>query len=227
MKLGIDCDGVLCNFSKRYAEYAKKFCGLDVDISQQREWSFESIGVPPEMDDRIWEEIKNTENFWRRLEPLSGAWTLFWSQRNHELFFITSRVPTKGMSVVAQTAGWLQYYHNIEFPTVLVADQPSKKIPLALNLGIDAFVDDKPSTVKSMRNAGILAYILDQPYNQDVEDPRVKSVDEFLSQVLSDANSRRSLDDVKLGVDVSTQLPLQLDRSGAHTGINSLADGHF
>lgn len=183
MKLGIDCDGVLCNFSKRYAEIALSLLGKHIDISKQHDWSFESIGVSSEEDDKIWKEIKATNNFWRWLEPLPGAEDLYWAQRDHELLFITSRERSRGMSVATQTAWWLQSYHHIDFPTVIVAEQPSKKIPLALNLEIEAFIDDKSSTVKSMRNAGLQAYILDQPYNQDVAEPRVKTVNEFLAQV--------------------------------------------
>lgn len=219
MRLGIDCDGVLCNFSKRYAEYAKKLCMLNLDISQQREWSFQSIGVSPAQDDLIWQEIKNTPNFWRWLEPLPGAWSLFWAQHKYELFFITSRVPTVGRSVAHQTAEWLKIHHDILYPTVLVADLPSQKIPLALNLGIDAFVDDKPSTIKSMRNAGLSAYIFDQPYNGEVEDPRVKSVDEFLSRLVEGVPP----DSVH---GIAHPVP-QLQSSLADSSIHSTSQSHF
>lgn len=183
MRLGIDCDGVLCDFSGRYADIVNEMFDVDVDIAHQRDWSFESVGVNHQMDDAIWEKIKDTEDFWKKLDPLAGADNLFWLQKKHDLFFITSRVPTKGDTVARQTARWLSCHHEIEYPTVLVADQPSQKIPLALDLGLDAFVDDKSSTVKSMRNAGLNAYIFDQPYNQDVAEPRVKTVDEFLERV--------------------------------------------
>src|SRR5258707_517829 len=110
---------------------------------------------------------------------------LFMAYQYHDLFFIPSRVPSLGVSPILETADWLKRYHGLSSPTVLVVDPASRKIPIAKALDLDAFVDDKPSTVLMMRDAGIKTYVYDQPYNRTVDGPRVKNVNEFLEVVVA------------------------------------------
>lgn len=181
LKLGIDVDGVLSNFSGRYAEFAKDLFDLDLQLANQTTWDFP--GVSKHQDQEIWKRINTTLDFWMTLRPLPGANSLIEAQYRHDLFFITSRTPTKGYSPTIQTAKWLWMNRWVMFPTVLVVDHPTEKIPIAKSLNLNAFIDDKPSTVKQMREAGIHTFVLDQPYNKDVPDPRVPNVDEFILAV--------------------------------------------
>jgi hypothetical protein len=50
-------------------------------------------------------------------------------------------------------------------------------------------IDDRTENVQSMREAGIFAYLLDSPWNEDADLPRVHSLDEYLDKVLRKANS--------------------------------------
>ena len=66
---------------------------------------------------------------------------------------------------------------------ILVVEHWSEKSRLYKGLALDAFLDDKPETVRAMLKWRQNVYIMDQPYNREVEAPRVKSVDEFLEIV--------------------------------------------
>lgn len=124
-------------------------------------------------------------NFWLTLKPLPGTSGLAHLPKNVEPVFITARVPTAGMSPREQTCTWLRQNFYITFPFVLVVDNPTEKIPLMKNLGLDNFIDDKTSTIKQLHNAGFRTYAKLTPYNSAESFPEnvipVESLDEYLA----------------------------------------------
>lgn len=50
-------------------------------------------------------------------------------------------------------------------------------------------IDDRTENVQAMRSAGIFAYLLTSPWNEDADLPRVSSLAEYTDKVLRRANS--------------------------------------
>lgn len=134
--------------------------------------------------DEIWGELRATENFWQSLKPLPGTSGLRFLPKHIEPVFVTARLSTAGQSVHNQTCAWLRNWFYITFPFVIVVEQPSEKIPLCKNLGLENFIDDKRSTILQMHDAGLRSYAKLTPSNSAEPFPEgivpVETLDEFL-----------------------------------------------
>ncbi len=135
MKIGIDVDGVL---SDTLVAIHRKFKGWDTS----KGWYG---GFTKEEFDAVWEDAKNTENFWLNIPTVQNLdiGLMLDLSRKHALYFITDRFDTVGGSAVSQTLQWITY--NLlpgRSPAgVIVAKH---KGPIVRTLGIDVFIDDKP-----------------------------------------------------------------------------------
>jgi len=181
-KLGIDLDGVTCQFVKAFFEISNPMFGTDFKI--QEDWDFTQYTKA--QVNAVWGAIKTTKNFWQELSPEEGTSLLTHAaqQRHVELVFITSRIPTLGHPVREQSSQWLRNNFHITYPFVIVADRPEDKIPLVKALHIEAFIDDKRSTIEEMNAAGLRSYARLQPYNCQTPFPEgvvpVENLNEFL-----------------------------------------------
>jgi uncharacterized HAD superfamily protein len=187
-KLGIDLDGVVARFTESFLFLANARFGTSATPEDQTDWSFEQFFTKA-MIDQVWTEIKLTKNFWGTLKLEKGISRLYYPLPA-ELIFVTSRIPTLGKSAQQQSAHWLRSWFPISHPYVIVVPEPSDKAPVCKALEIDAFIDDKPSTVLQMHNAGIRSYLRQQPYNNHREYPEgvrvVANLDEFLQEECSE-----------------------------------------
>lgn len=189
-KLGVDVDGVIADFSGKFLQLANKRFGTEFTALDQHDWDFKPWFTKEQVD-AVWElDIKPTENFWAKLMPLPGVGTLKSVGQQAELFFITSRVPTVGMSARGQTCAWLRNWFYLTFPTVIVVDSPSQKVSIAKALELGAVIDDKIETVVQMHEAGIRTYCKLTPYNSSKPFSEgvllAETLDEFLERELKD-----------------------------------------
>ena len=108
----------------------------------------------------------------------------------HDLYFITDRFDTKGLSATRQTVDWIAYYLVGRPPAgVIVA---KKKGPVAAALGLDAFLDDKPENCLDVCDAvpNCRVYLCTLPHNLSYKQidgnylPRVADFNEFAKLIL-------------------------------------------
>jgi uncharacterized protein len=179
LRIGFDCDGVLSDFNRRFIEIANDKFDKHVTPTQVTNWDYVGLYTPEEVS-QVWNEaIKPAHNFWMTLEPIERI-KLTEESVKHTLLFITSRVPTAGDSIELQTASWLSWRMGVMFPTVLVVKHATEKYKLFRDLHLDAYIEDKPSTIEQMQDHNQNVFIYDQPYNQGVLGQRVKTVGEYL-----------------------------------------------
>jgi hypothetical protein len=150
----------------------------------------------------VWEQIKKHENFWLGTRPyvenvnaLSGFLArVNFAEEPVSVFYITSRIPTEGMSVLKQTRLWLDMFNlhrnNTSILPVFHSNNsgglPPKRA-IVESLGLDAMIDDYAPTVESLGSSG---WLLDRPWNRDAQNARsyenpiqvVTSLEEFLAK---------------------------------------------
>lgn len=153
LKIGVDVDGVLANFTDAAKELIRELFNKDVKGVTQTTWSFSSLGLSDTDEDKIWRHIDSSvKDFWYNfLYPMPDTNLLKPLCDAHEVIFITNRkhpLPeAQSMPVNEQTAYWLRNWFHIPNPTVLLSN---KKGPLAKALGLDYFIDDRDKNLQEV-----------------------------------------------------------------------------
>lgn len=180
MKIGIDMDSVITDTLAAVQNLNPAWSGVN--------WNG---GCNPAEYEATWEKVKKVDNFWADLKPLSS----FDSESIallrkllmlHDVFFITDRFATLGMSPLKQTKYWLYVNALIQSPNVIIAKD---KGAAANMLQLNVFFDDRPKNcvdvLAAMPEAAV--FLCDCTHNQDFSDPRIprlKNLTEFLKLIL-------------------------------------------
>jgi hypothetical protein len=194
VKVFIDLDGVLSAFTTNLVRTANEIwpnkLPLDyvpsdwdyIDVFTKEDWSV------------FWETAKKIPDFWLRQTPIVKnllplqKWI---KTTKHQIFYITSRIETGGISGYEQSAQWLIRQH-IYPPTaqLIVVPKSTDKKKYIIEYNIDFGIDDLPATVADLNLLPWhTSYLLDQPYNQNSNQGRVQSLQEFLDIVDSSAQN--------------------------------------
>ena len=184
-KIGIDLDGVCADFSGRFLEESRVMFGIPEEDYVQLKWEFKDCGIPPKLEDIIFQRMRNTKNFWETLGKCRGTNRLGDILQRYEPVFITKRFETAGKSARAQSANWISKNFGIAHPTVIVTE---KKGHVAAALDLFAFIDDKPSNCESVyihaASCRHMVFLKDAPYNKECESfIRVPTLDAFLERL--------------------------------------------
>ena len=160
-------DGVLADFASAFKEYGLRVCGpvqtpatyigqrrlpgdqpeteevRQAAAEQEARDRIEHARALRRREDKVWQAIESTPNFWMTLKPMEpGAvariHTLMLRHR-WEVFFITQRPFTEGETVQRQTQRWL-VEQGFDLPTVLVLSGSRGAASKAIRL--DYHVDD-------------------------------------------------------------------------------------
>lgn len=153
IKVALDCDGVICNFSKGVVDRAKE---LKIDfLESEKDWPYWD---GHENFSKIMKEAWKSPEFWLNLEPLNKiSFTPY--------CYITSRpIDTE------VTQKWLDK-HGFPKAKLITVSKPEEKLQHLIDERIDLLIDDLYSTVRTAIDAGIKAFLFDAPYQRGhVED---------------------------------------------------------
>ena len=155
---------------------------------EPNDWDFGGSGATPEQIATAWRLVDQTQNFWRTLEVYEDsrqALSDFCDADKDpmDLYYVTSRVPTVGVTVKQQTEVWLSR-QQLPSRGVIVKPAGVTKMEIYRALGIGWSIDDYPKNVRPTLGTGHRGFLLDRPWNQETTDlPRVKSLAEFLEIV--------------------------------------------
>jgi uncharacterized HAD superfamily protein len=169
VKIGIDMDGVLCDYVKGYNALAKAEFNVDLPYPATTWDHGPNNGITKEQDNFLWAIMKDTP-FYGSMIPLQGAVEAVerlneLSRMGHDIYFITSR-PGKLAKFWSEL--WLKW-HGMALPTVLIAKE---KGYVALGLRLDVFVDDKPENNYDvmMTAKDVRVYLVRHTYNKWAQD---------------------------------------------------------
>jgi 5'(3')-deoxyribonucleotidase len=186
LKVGIDMDGVVNDFVSAFREEAEIL--FDIKLPEfSTSWDFENWNLSKAQYNKLWNHVKNSED-WFYLKPNPFACVhevLPWFESKHEPYFITTRMQTKGLPILKQTAMYLGDL-GLQFPQVIVTKD---KGLVAAALKLDAFVDDK---IENLEDIALYApeckvFLMTRTYNEDFVIPsrwsRVDSLSEFSDKI--------------------------------------------
>ncbi len=160
-KIGLDIDEVLCNWVGDWAEYR----GLDTPTS----WWFDR-GLMDEFNEM--KEKGKLEEFYLSLKPLIEPMDIPFEPH----CYITSRPVYTEV-----TEQWLD---KNGFPArpVFTTGVGRSKVQIALEQGVDIFVDDGYHNFLELNKAGICCYLMDAPHNRryDVGHKRIFNLKELM-----------------------------------------------
>lgn len=182
-RIGIDLDGCGFPFVDEFIKYvARRLYIKTYALPYPRVWDFhtEQWGLTNDQLLELMRDAVRDGELWRHGKPeldfVSALWQL--SELGHTVIICTDK--TLGDPVLERQAqkfvrAWLQsvraYYDELLF----TAD---KSLAQA-----DIFIDDKPSTVPTLRLEGVDAVYYSRPWNQSFPCPRVRSWAEFVRYV--------------------------------------------
>lgn len=186
--LGLDLDGVTSDYTNGLRDFVARDRGMSTsEIPDPVNYSFADCDWPfVDMDD-----YKETHNravqagLFRYLQPMPGVAEAI-KQLRHEgvhVRVVTHRLLNNGTYavVVTDTIQWLDL-HGVEIDSICFSG-------LKDSIGASAYVDDSPSNVVSIREAGTPVFVFDHLYNRHLEGPRINNWAEGVKQILSHKKS--------------------------------------
>ena len=194
MIIGLDMDGVLCNFYQAYEEVIANVTGRNLfppgiaGVDRfPAEWDWpQAAGYTGEEITKVWAGITQDPLWWLSLKPLAGVDEFLHSLRfSDTIYAITDR---PGTDVQHQTAAWLR--HRGAPPQVgVVLSNGKSKGAICKALGVDVILDDKWENIRSVMEASrkTKAVLMKRPYNErgwDRAPHAVKSLGEFRARFL-------------------------------------------
>ncbi len=192
MKIGLDIDGVLANFYEVYERLTILTSGRDLFPKRgpgvyPPVWNWpEHYGYTKAEMKKVWDTIKNDPHFWLSLSVLSEEDMRLAQELaediHYDVYFITDR---PGKCAKAQTELWMLNQLGLT-PTVLIS---GAKGHIAIGLGLDVYVDDKPENCIDVRQQSpkTRVYMPDRDYNrasgaEDYGVIRVKNLTDVFSR---------------------------------------------
>lgn len=149
-RIGIDVDGVLCDFVNGFCDLAKRKLDKDVCRTPNR-WEWADDHLTQEEQAELWKHIKATPSWWGRLDALDKTnrtrkCLQSWYDSQYDLYAITTR---PGAGVQAVTAAWLQVEFNLPI-SVIITRNALDKARVACALNLTHFIDDNADNCRAV-----------------------------------------------------------------------------
>jgi len=204
LNIGVDLDGVCANFIRRFSVVANQMygskCYIIEDASLVKHWDwYRWYPIKKIEEDAIWAEVIKIPDFWTTLDVFNrGQWEYFVDKigkaTNINVYFITTRTQTLGMTVTRQSAIWL-VNNGWKYPFVIKSKQKEKFVE---NLNIEFFIDDNAQNLIDIKqkNPNCKVYAQDATYNVEqlnvsgIEYKRVSGLRQFSDDVVDEVYKR-------------------------------------
>lgn len=185
-RLLIDLDGVIANFTQAYCNAAiiNNLPGarsFRQDEILSWDWVQEQLGWTRAQEDELWRWIRNQQNWWMSMEPLvseSEIEQLNYAIRDHDIYFVTARPRTRGLTAETQSRYWLEGIGVHAAQASVIASRTKGQV--AAGLDIEVALDDSLKNLQDLQQHGILAVARHWEYNKEWPGPAVLNLGSFL-----------------------------------------------
>lgn len=172
--LGLDLDNTIAQYTEGLRTYMMANYGYQVkDLPEPIDYSFQKSNWPfPTVEDYLQTHIEAVAaGLFRSLRPMPGAVDALKILKDEgvHIHVVTHRLlqdHTYQMTV-ADTVAWLDHnhvpYHSLGFT--------SRKDSVRAH----SYVEDSPSNIAMLRDAGMKVFTFDKLYNRDIPGDRIKS----------------------------------------------------
>lgn len=152
-RIGIDVDGVLCDFVNGFCDLAKRKLDKDVCRTPNR-WEWADDHLTQEEQAELWKHIKENPGWWGTLNSLDQNSQTYaamdkWTRLGYDLYAITTR-PGVGAQLV--TADWIMSEFGFPLPVIVTRDAIDKA-RIAYALRLTHFVDDNVDNCREVFTA--------------------------------------------------------------------------
>lgn len=167
--LGVDLDGVCGDHAAAFRRVVALERGIDeTTLPDQRTWDFTEWGLDRAEFERLHRLAVLEHHMFRTMPVVPGAAEALWrlSDAGVWIRLITHRLYANWSHAVAvgDTVAWLDD-HSIPYRDLcFLGDKPQVEA--------DAYVDDAPHNVSSLRETGAPVLVFSQPYNAELDGPR-------------------------------------------------------
>jgi 5'-nucleotidase len=198
--LGVDLDGVCGDYEGAFRTSVARQFGLDPKTLQPQTMmdAYSEWGLTFEQFEQAHRTAVLEDRMFRHMDPLPDVSDCLWELSDAGVWIriITHRLLFNWAHEVsaADTAYWLDDNRIPYRDLCFIGDKP--------DVGADLYVDDSPTNIVKLREAGRTAIVFDQPYNRELGPPRARSWDEVVTLVREVLEAR--LRQVPLPLDIPT-----------------------
>lgn len=172
MKIGVDIDNVLSNFSeellREYIIHDKEINGNG--IVNKNEYIRKKFNWTDEEEKKFYKE--NIERISTNLKPIKNCakYIRKLKERGFEIYIVTGRENGDYSDPYNMTVNWLKKY-NIYYDKIFFVNAKNNhsKTEVCLENNISIMIDDSKRLCLDMIKHGITTFIIDTPYNKDVD----------------------------------------------------------
>ncbi len=176
IKIGLDLDGVVCDFFGRFIEEVNNTYGTHFTKADWTDYYFSNSGLPRDHMKRM---FRDSMKYLDELEPMEGALEgISKLNEDHTIHIVTHRFLEGRLN----TLKWLDN-NKVEFDTLSFT--PNKG-SLAYRLGLDVVVEDTPEMAIDIANNGVKTLLYANLYNH-IEHPLISRVNTWkdITQILT------------------------------------------
>lgn len=191
MRIAIDVDGVLSNFNKGFSRLAQNI-GIDTPELDTPDvlvwnWPIEQLEWTKNELDLTWKAVRDSYNWWMTLEPIICIYEIAIINEiidYNDVYFITTRPDTMGLSAEAQTRYWLEGIGiNVARKAGVISTKHNKGA-LAKSLDIKLALDDHIINLENYIAHDIIAIARTWEYNKQFT-PGIKNIADFEKIILN------------------------------------------
>jgi 5'(3')-deoxyribonucleotidase len=181
---GVDLDGVVADFYAGLRPIAAEWLGVNVEtLTPEVTFGLPEWGIPdaPGGYDALHKFAVTQRNLFASLAPIAGAPLALrrLSKERVRIRVITHRLFIKFFhnTAIQQTIDWLDYHDIPYWDICFMKDKAA--------VGANLYIDDSPSNVRALRDAGHRTIVFTNSTNRELPGPRADNWGQVVETVLA------------------------------------------